>query len=410
MNSAKVECQACGQRNLHRILNLGKIPLANALLSEKLADSSFSYPLELGFCRQCTLVQLMHLVPPQKMFSEYLYFSSYSDTWLDHAREMAEALMKRFHLNSDCKVLEVGSNDGYLLQYFQQRAIRILGIEPAQNIVREARRRGIPTFYGYFSKDTALEITQSLGPADLLIGNNVLAHVPKIRDFFLAVRSCLKPGGVAVFEFPYLHDMLEKGEFDTIYHEHVFYFSLTAIRKLAERENFVVFDVERYPIHGGSLRVFLEPQLTYPVSSGVQDLLSQEEKYGFLTPEVYSGFQKRVVSMKEDFFSLLSQIKSRSKRIAAYGAPAKATILLNYCNIGTDFLDYTVDRNPQKQGRYIPGKQIPIFSPEKIKETKPDYLVILPWNLKEEVMQQMALIREWGGKFIVPIPKLEVLP
>lgn len=411
MTPGKTTCLGCGGALPEPFLDLGKTPLANSFVRPERAHlPEATYRLAVAFCPLCHLVQLTDRVPPEDLFSEYLYFSSYSDSFLKHARAMAESLTQRFRLGAGSLVLEIASNDGYLLQYFQKNGIRVLGVEPARNIAAAAECRGIPTLNRFFGPEVVEEITGHCGKADMIIGNNVLAHVPAINEFLRAVKACLKPDGTAVFEFPHLGDLLDRTAFDTIYHEHVFYFSLSAIRTLVERAGLHLFDVSRQDVHGGSLRVFLSHQEPHPASPNVAALLSQEQAAGLTGPERFAAFSRQVIALKQDLVATLRRLKASGKRLAAYGAPAKGNTLLNYCGIGTDCVEFTVDRSPHKQGLCLPGTHIPIFAPEKVREAKPDYLLILPWNLKDEIMAHMSFIREWGGRFLVPIPRVEVVP
>ena len=411
MTPGEITCLGCDSALPEPFLDLGKTPLANSFIRPERAHlPEATYRLAVAFCPLCHLVQLTDRVPPEDLFSEYLYFSSYSDSFLEHARAMAESLTRRFHLGADTLVLEIASNDGYLLQYFQKNGIRVLGVEPARNIAAVAESRGIPTLNRFFGQEVVEEITGHFGKADLIIGNNVLAHVPAINEFLQAVKACLTPDGTAVFEFPHLGDLLDRTAFDTIYHEHVFYFSLSAIRTLVERAGLHLFDVSRQAIHGGSLRVFLGHQEIQPTSPNVAALLSEEQTAGLTGPERFAAFGRQVIALKQNLVATLRRLKASGKRLAAYGAPAKGNTLLNYCGIGTDYVEFTMDRNPHKQGLCLPGTHIPIFAPEKIRETKPDYLLILPWNLKDEIIAHMSFIREWGGQFVVPIPRVEVVP
>ena len=410
MTPGETTCLGCGNALPEPFLDLGKTPLANSFVRPERAHlPEATYRLAVAFCPLCHLVQLTDRVPPEDLFSEYLYFSSYADSFLEHARAMAESLTQRFYLGAESLVLEIASNDGYLLQYFQQLGVRVLGVEPARNIAAVAKRRGIPTLNRFYGPEVVKEITGNSGKADLIIGNNVLAHVPTINDFLKSVKACLKPGGTAVFEFPHLGDLLDRTAFDTIYHEHVFYFSLSAIKALAERAGLHLFDVSRQAIHGGSLRVFLGHQEPHPASPNMAALLSEEQAAGLTEPRRFAAFGRQVIALKQDLVSTLRRLKASGKRLAAYGAPAKGNTLLNYCGIGTDYVEFTVDRNPHKQGLCLPGTHIPIFAPEKVREEKPDYLLILPWNLKDEIMAHMSFIREWGGRFLVPIPRVEVV-
>lgn len=408
MNSPERTCLGCSGSLPDAFLDLGKMPLANAYVRPEQAHlPEPTYRLAVAYCPACDLVQLTDPVPPENLFSHYLYFSSYSESFLRHAREMAKTLTERFHLNQESRVLEIASNDGYLLQYFRERGIPVLGIEPARNIAIEAERRGIPTLNRFFAREAVDEILRRLGDVDLVIGNNVLAHVPRINDFFEAVKACLKPSGVAVFEFPYVREVLDKTEFDTIYHEHVFYFSLSAIRRLAKRAGFELFDVDGQPVHGGSLRIFLQPKEIHPVSSSVPAMCVEEQGAGLLSAERYTSFNTAVISLKNDLLSMIGRLKTSGKRLAAYGAPAKGNTLLNYCGIGTDLLEFTVDRSPYKQGLLMPGSRIPIKHPDELVKEMPDYTLILPWNIAGEIVAQQVQYRRRGGRFLVPIPRPE---
>jgi SAM-dependent methyltransferase len=404
------KCLGCGSLLPEPFLDLGTLPLVNALVHpEEAYIREAGFPLAVACCRACHLVQLTDLVPPERMFTEYVYFSSYSDSFLAHAREMAESLTARFALGPESRVLEVASNDGYLLQYFKQRHVHVLGVEPARNIAAEAERRGIPTLNCFFGLEAVDKIVSGFGQADLIIGNNVLAHVPVINEFLHAVKLCLKPAGAAVFEFPYLKDLLDGTEFDTIYHEHVFYYSLSAVEKLAERAGLQLFDVMYRPVHGGSLRVFLQHQGTHPVTANVGEFLRGEKASGLTSPGRYASFSREVANLKEELRSLLYGLKAAGKRLAAYGAPAKGNTLLNYCGIGTDLLEFTVDRSPYKQGLFTPGARLPIRPPEALLKEMPDYTVVLPWNLAEEIIAQQQEYRRRGGQFIIPIPKPRIV-
>ncbi len=410
MRSDESTCLGCLHPLPAPFLDLGKMPLANALIRPEQADRPLaSFPLAVSLCPGCHLVQLTERVPPEQLFAEYPYLSSYSDSFLAHARAMAESLTVQFGLGRDSRVLEIGSNDGYLLQYFQRRGIPGLGVEPAKNIAEEAERRGIPTLNRFFGPDVVDEIRKRFGEADLIIGNNVLAHVPGINGFLAAVRSCLTPAGAAMFEFPHVKELLDKIEFDTIYHEHVFYYSLWAIKILAERAGLELFDVLRQPVHGGSLRVFLQAKGGRPVSPAVAALLQEEREAGITAPERYAVFSRQVARLREKLLSLLRSLKAEGKRLAAYGAPAKGNTLLNYCQIGTDLLDFTVDRNPIKQGLLTPGARLPIRPPQGLLLEMPDYTVILPWNIAEEILVQQAEYRRRGGQFIIPIPEVTIV-
>jgi SAM-dependent methyltransferase len=410
MRSDRRICLGCSGPLPGPFLDLGAMPLANALIRpEQANEPQATFPLAVAYCPACHLVQLTEQVSPKQMFTEYLYFSSYSDSFLAHAREMAESLIARFDLGKDSRVLEIGSNDGYLLQFFQQRGVPVLGVEPAKNVAEAAGRRGIPTLNRFFGPDVVEEILGDFGKVDLIIGNNVLAHIPEINGFLSAVRRCLAPTGAAVFEFPYIQDLLDGIEFDTIYHEHVFYYSLSAVSNLAERAALALFDVSHQPVHGGSLRIFLQAGEARPLSGSLQTMLAEERQAGLTGPRRYAAFSENVTIVKEKLVSLLRGLKAGGKRLAAYGAPAKGNILLNYCQIGRDLLDFTVDRNPMKQGLLTPGARLPIRPPHDLLAEMPDYTVILPWNIADEILDQQAEYRRRGGQFIIPLPEARIV-
>lgn len=403
-------CRGCDAVLPAPFLDLGRTPLANSYLrSQEAHQAEETYPLATAYCPQCHLVQLTETVAPEKLFSEYLYFSSFSDSFLEHSRLMAEDLTRQMGLGGNSLVLEIASNDGYLLQYFQRMGIPVLGVDPARNIAEEANRRGIPTLCRFFGEDTAPEIAREQGLADLILGNNVLAHVPAINSFLRGVRLCLKPQGAAAFEFPYLRHLLERTEFDTIYHEHVFYYSLSAIRNLAHRAGLELWSVIAQPVHGGSLRVFLQHPGTRPVERAVDEMLASEAEAGLTTAASYASFGQRVASVREQLLGLLRRLKSSGRRIAAYGAPAKGNTLLNYCRIGADLIEFTVDRSPHKQGLFLPGSHIPIKPPAALLDERPDFALILPWNITDEIMSQQTSYQRQGGRFIVPIPQPRIL-
>jgi SAM-dependent methyltransferase len=404
------DCLGCGTRLGQPFLDLGRTPLANRYLRPEQADGPEpAFDLAVVYCPRCHLVQLTGIVPPQSLFTEYLYFSSYSESYLAHARAMADSLTARLKLGSTSQVVEIASNDGYLLQFFRQRGIPVLGIEPARNIAAHARGRGIPTIECFFGEDTVGEVSSKAGLADLIIGNNVMAHVPMINGFLRAVGACLKPGGTAVFEFPYLVELLDETEFDTIYHEHVFYYSLSSVDELTRRAGLQLVDVEPQPVHGGSLRIFLRHRAAAKVAPAVAAMLNAEKRRGLLTAEPYLSFGHRVAALKWEFLALLHALKESGKRLAAYGAPAKGNTLLNYCGVGTDLLEFTVDRSPHKQGLLLPGSRIPIRAPEVLLEQCPDYGVILPWNIADEIVGQQQEYMRRGGKFILPIPRPRII-
>jgi hypothetical protein len=366
--------------------------------------------LHVFVCDRCFLVQLQEYVNPENIFVEYAYFSSFSDSWLEHCRNYTGQMTERFGLNAQSLVVEVASNDGYLLQYFVEKKIPVLGIEPAANVAKVAVERGVPTLTQFFGTRLATELARDGRQADLLAGNNVLAQVPDLCDFVAGMKILLKPNGVLTLEFPHLLRLMESKQFDTIYHEHFSYFSFLTAEKIFAAFGLVLFDVEELATHGGSLRIFGRHQedSSKPITQRVIAMRELEQGAGLMHIESYRSFAEMVKRTKQELLQQLIEIKKARKSIVAYGAPGKGNTLLNYCGIGTDFLDYAVDRNPYKQGRYTPGMHIPIFAPSKIAETRPDYLLILPWNLKDEIMHQMGEIREWGGKFIVPIPETTI--
>lgn len=370
------------------------------------------YPLMVWVCDRCFLVQLEAYVGGEAIFQEYAYFSSYSESWLDHARRYTELVTRRFGLSSASTVVEVASNDGYLLQYFVQRGIPCFGIEPAANVAVAAEAKGVPTLVRFFGVETARALAAEGRMADLILGNNVLAQVPDLNDFVRGLKILLKPGGVITIEFPHLLRLMEDNQFDTIYHEHYSYFSLVTTDAILRAHGLALFDVEELPTHGGSLRIYARhaEDGTKQCSTAVTDLLERETEAGVRTLAYYARFAEQVRETKRRLLTFLIDAKQAGKRIVGYGAPGKGNTLLNYCGIRTDFLDFTVDRNPYKHGRFLPGTHIPVHPPESLREAKPDYVLILPWNLKGEIMSQLAYIREWGGQFVVPIPRTEVLP
>jgi SAM-dependent methyltransferase len=403
-------CLGCGARLPPPFLNLGRTPLANSYLRpDQGALPEAAFPLAVAFCRNCHLAQLNERVPPTELFTEYAYFSSYSDSFAIHAQRMAVNLWERFGLNSQSQVVEAASNDGYLLRYFRELGIPVLGIEPARNIAAVARARGIPTIEEFFNTRTAADIASRVGRADLIIGNNVLAHVPAINDFLQAVTLLMKPSGAAVFEFPYVGELLERGEFDTIYHEHVFYYSLQAIAGLASRAKLELYDAEVHEVHGGSLRIFLQHPGVRELSPTVAAMIASEQRKGLLSPGCYQAFGAKVERIKHALLGLLHELKTAGKRVAAYGAPAKGNTLINYCGIGTDLIEFTVDRSTHKQGRLLPGSHVPIYAPEELLRRHPDYALILPWNIAGEIVEQQHAYLAGGGHFIVPVPEPRIL-
>lgn len=405
-------CRFCDSTLTHTFVDLGMSPLCESYLAvEQLNQMEPFYPLHVYVCDRCFLVQLEEYVSPKDIFTEYAYFSSYSDTWLKHAKDYTEMVVKRFALSGQSYVVELASNDGYLLQYFVQKGIPVLGIEPAANVAKPAIERGIPTLVKFFGEKLALEMAAEGKRADLVIGNNVLAQVPDLNDFVKGMKILLKPNGVITMEFPHLMRLIEENQFDTIYHEHFSYFSFIAAEKIFAAHGLTLFDVDELPTHGGSLRIYARhtEDTSKPVSQRIKGLKNREEVNGFNRLDHYFLFGEKVKDTKRKLLEFLISAKQEGKSIAGYGAPGKGNTLLNYCGIRTDFLDYTVDRNSYKHGKFTPGTHIPIFPPDKIKETRPDYLLILPWNLKEEIIKQMSYVREWGGQFIVPIPEVTIL-
>ncbi len=392
--------------------DLGKTPFANSFIDEKnIKLREKIYPLHAYVCDKCYLVQLEEFESPENIFSDYIYFSSYSESWLDHSKEYSDKTIRRFRLDETSQVVEVASNDGYLLQYFKKNNIPVLGIEPAQNVAEAARKKGINTYVKFFGVDTAKELVSEGHQADLLIGNNVLAHVPDINDFVRGLKIVLKTDGVITLEFPHLLQLIINSQFDTIYHEHFSYFSLISITRIIEKHDLMIFDLDELPTHGGALRIYAchTENKTFKKNRCIDMLFDKEVAAGLKDMNTYTNFNKNICSIKSDLLSFLIKAKSEGKKVAGYGAPAKGNTLLNFCGIRKDYLPYTVDRNPNKQNTLMPGSHIPVYSPNKIFETKPDYVIILPWNLKSEIIKQLSEIRKWGASFIVPIPKLEII-
>ena len=387
-------------------------PLANSYVEpEALQRMEPFFPLHVWVCEHCLLVQLPETESPEAIFSDYAYFSSYSTSWLRHAESYVAAMVERFGFDQESQIVEIASNDGYLLQYFQQRGIPVLGIEPAGNVAQAAQERGIRTLVKFFNTKTAGELADEGLEADLLLGNNVLAHVPGLNDFVEGLKVALKPGGVVTMEFPHLMRLMAENQFDTIYHEHFSYFSLRTVLDVFRVRGLTLFDVDELPTHGGSIRIYARhtEDESKPVEPRVTELLERERAAGFDDLDHYLSFGEQVRETKRKLLSFLVRLKNEGKSIAGYGAPAKGNTLLNYCGVGTDFIDYTVDRSPHKQGRYLPGTRIPIYAPEHISKTRPDYVLILPWNLKDEIIEQMTDLSSWGGQFFVAIPEVTVL-
>jgi len=408
--AASARCRACAAALTREFVDLGSSPLANDYLSaQQIQQVEKFYPLKAYVCTSCYLVQLEAQQTPDRIFSDYAYFSSYTDSWVRHARDYAEMAIGRFRLDQTSTIVEIASNDGYLLQHFHARGLPVLGIEPARNVAQAAERKGIRTRVDFFGLALARELAGA-GGADLVIANNVLAHVPDLNDFVAGIAALLKPGGVATLEFPHLLRLVAENQFDTIYHEHFSYFSFTAARSILAAHGLTLFDVEELSTHGGSLRIFarLASDTSRPVGPAVDALLQREEAAGVRTPAYYDSFAEQVMRAKRDLLAFLIDARRRGRSVVGYGAPAKGNTLLNYCGIRRDLVDYTVDRSPHKQGRFLPGTHIPIHSPARIAETRPDYVLILPWNVRDEVMGQMSHVRSWGGRFVVPIPELRV--
>lgn len=404
-------CRFCGSALQHTFVDLGMSPLANTYLrADQLNCRERVYPLHVRVCGSCFLVQLGEFESPENIFTNYSYFSSYSESWLRHASEFAGHMIHRLHLNGSSLVIEIGSNDGYLLQYFRAGGVAVLGIEPAENVASQAEQKGVPTLTRFFSEKVGRELNAEGRQADLLICNNVLAHVPDLNGFVAGLKAMLKPGGTMSIEFPHLLRLIQGNQFDTIYHEHFSYFSFCTVEKILEAHELKVVDVEEIPTHGGSLRLFISHvKDASPVNARVGVLRKSERDAGLLNLEAYRSFAERVRVTKRALLDFLTCLKREGKSIAGYGAPAKATTLLNYCGIGRDLLDYTVDVSPHKQNHFLPGVHIPICHPNRIRQTRPDYVLILPWNLREEIIEQMSDIRDWGGRFIVPIPRPAVI-
>lgn len=404
-------CRVCDTPLRHSFVDLGMTPLCESFLAQDQLDTMEAFfPLHAYVCETCLLVQLKEYVSPEGIFRDYAYFSGFSTSWLAHAKAYCEMVAQRFCLGSNSLVVELASNDGYLLQYMSGLGIPVLGVEPARNVAQVAIDKGIPTVTEFFGVDCAKQLVRSGRAADLVIGNNVLAQVPDINDFVGGIQIILKPEGVVTLEFPHLQRLIEGNQFDTIYHEHFSYFSLISIENLVQRHGLRIIDVEELGTHGGSLRVFIaHADSGHVTSDAVGAMLDRETALGFRELAAYRHFGERVVQTKRRLLKLMIEAKDAGKVICGYGAPGKGNTLLNYCGIGTDFLDFTVDRNPHKHGRFTPGMHIPILPPDAIAHVKPDYVLILPWNLKTEILEQLAFIGEWGGKFIVPIPEAVIV-
>jgi SAM-dependent methyltransferase len=411
-SASSTSCRFCDAPLSHTFVDLGMSPLCQTQIHEEdLERGENFYPLHVFVCEQCFLVQLDEFVAPDVIFGEdYPYFSSYSDSWIEHVRRYTEQMRSEQGIDESSFVVELASNDGYLLQHFVAAGIRCLGVEPTAGTARVAREKGIPTVEEFFGETVAERLVRDNGHADLVLGNNVMAHVPNLNDFVKGIAVMLKPDGFCTFEFPHLLRLIEHNQYDTIYHEHFSYLSYSTMCKVFAHHGMEMFDVEQLPTHGGSLRIYGQPAGTgrREKTQRYHDLLAEEKAAGIFDLALYSGFEKRVHETKRRLLSFLIEAKDAGKTVVGYGAPGKGNTLLNYCGIRTDLLDYTVDRNPMKHGTYTPGTRIPILKPEAIAETRPDYVLILPWNLRKEIESSHSYIREWGGKFVVPIPSVEV--
>mgnify|MGYP001425179631 CR=1 FL=1 len=409
MDSRK--CRFCNCPLNRVFIDLDESPLANSFLKESDFNTEKFYPLCTYLCENCFLVQLEEQETPENIFSNYAYFSSFSTTWLKHAQDFVEMITKRLSLNNQSLVIEIASNDGYLLQNFIKKNIPVLGIEPARNVAKAAMDNRIPTLVKFFNSKLAKKLTKDGTIADLIIGNNVLAHVPCLNDFIDGLKILLKPSGVITLEFPHLLQLIQNNQFDTIYHEHFSYFSLFTAKKIFEHHGLKIFDVEELSTHGGSLRLFITHFDNNQISetSEVNSIVEKEKKFGLTQINTYENFSKNIIKIKTNLLDFVEKAKKNSKNIICYGAPAKGNTLLNYCGFSKTLIDYTVDKNPNKQNLFLPGTHIPIFPPEKIKETKPDFILVLPWNLQDEILNELNYVKSWGCQFIIPIPEVKVL-
>ena len=405
------DCIFCTAPLKHTFVDLGMSPLCESFVpADQINQMEPFYPLHAYVCERCFLVQVQEYVRPEAIFTEYAYFSSFSDSWLAHAKAYVEMITTRLGLRATSQVVELGSNDGYLLQYFVAKGIPALGVEPAVNVAKKAVERGVPTITKLFGRQTARELVAEGTRPNLICGSNVLAQVPDVNDFVAGIKILLAPGGVVTIEFPHLMRLMAENQFDTIYHEHFSYFSFLSAERIFAAHGLTLFDVDELPTHGGSLRIYGRhvEDAAKPLTERARSLRARELDAGLERLETYASFTEQVHETKRKLLEFLIGARRRGKRIAGYGAPGKGNTLLNYCGIRTDFVEYTVDRNPYKHGRFLPGTHIPIFPPDKIQETRPDYVLILPWNLKDEIMEQLAYIRSWGGQFVVPIPDVKV--
>lgn len=408
---SQTSCRFCGAPVEAVFADLGMSPLANSYLPPDLVNGMEPfYPLRALVCERCFLVQLEEFQTPEHIFSDYAYFSSYSSSWLEHSRRYSELMVERLGLNEASHVVEIASNDGYLLQFFRERQIPVLGIEPAANVAKVALQKGIPTLVEFFGQETARSLAGE-SSADLLLGNNVLAHVPDLNDFVAGMKILLGPGGVITMEFPHLMRLIEDNQWDTIYHEHFSYFSFLTVSRVFEAHGLRLFDVQELPTHGGSLRIYgcHADDAQKSESDAARELRERERAAGYEQQDIYLGYSRRVERDKRQILSFLIGLKEQGLRIAGYGAPAKGNTMLNYCGVGPDLIDYTCDLNPRKQGCFLPGSHIPIRSPDTLREDRPDVILILPWNLKDEIVEQLSFVRDWGGRFATRAPELTLL-
>lgn len=408
-----MNCRFCGNELSHEFIDLLESPLSNSFLTEKQLNQAESYfPLKLFVCDKCFLVQIDEYKSAKEIFNNgYIYFSSYSKSWLEHAKKYTEMMLDRFAYDKNSLVVEIASNDGYLLQYFNNKQIPVLGIEPTLNTAKVASDKGIETITEFFGIELAKNLAEQNKLADLLIGNNVLAHVPDINDFVGGLKIGLKPDGIVTMEFPHLVQLIENNQFDTIYHEHFSYLSLTTVKSIFEAHKLKLFDVEQVKTHGGSLRIFAKhsDDNTKPVSSNLLNLLKKEEHVGIKDLNYYMGFQKKAQRAKDELLSFLKEQNDNNKLVVAYGAAAKGNTLLNYCGVKSDMIKFVVDASPYKQGKFLPGSHIPVVNENEIRKSKPDFVIILPWNIKQEIIEQLKYIKEWGGRFVIPISKLGII-
>ena len=406
-----MKCRFCQNKLKIIFADLGMSPLANSYVNSVESEvGEIFFPLKTFVCEKCFLVQLGEFKSPNEIFKDYAYFSSFSSSWVNHAEQYVNSLVKKFNINKKNLVVEIASNDGYLLQFFKKKNIPVLGIEPAENVAKNAIKKGIPTITKFFGSKLAIELKKSGKKVDCIIANNVLPHTPELTDFIKGLELLINPNGVIVIQFSaYLLPLIKNGQFDHIYHEHFSYFSLTTIKQILKKFKLEIIDVEELNVHGGSIRLYIKKiGQTKKESKNVKKLLKKEKEFGITKKETYRNFQNQILEKKISIWKFFSVAKKEKKKIACYGAPAKGNTMLNYCQIGKDFINFTVDKNPAKQGKLLPGTHIPIFNLKKINEFKPDYLVILPWNLKEEIVEEMKYIRKWGGKFVVLSPKVKI--